>query len=156
MDRTTSDKVQQTNQLSNRPLAGILVTDFYSRNRWEMIYGTMSKLALVPSRFLIGCSHVIITLELGNQSLKLAAYLLLTLKARMRAPCHQDLLETFIMFLQGASATYWLSYFYLGLEIQWKALRDHPQTSQTKSKVGLLLCPHPTNFILNHILFNAF
>jgi len=50
-----------------------------------MIYGTMSKLALVPSRFLIGCSHVIITLELGNQSLKLAAYLLLTLKARMRA-----------------------------------------------------------------------
>ena len=32
-----------------------------------------------------------------------------------------------------------------------KALRDHPQASQAKSKVALFLCPHPTNFILNHL-----
>ena len=83
MDRLSSDKVQQTNQLSNRLLAGR--PDFDSRNRWEIIYVSMSKLAPVTSRFLNGCSHGVVTLELGNRSLTLVAYLLLMLKARMHA-----------------------------------------------------------------------
>jgi len=81
--RLSSDKVRQTNQLSNRLLAGR--PDFDSRNRWEMIYVSMSKLAPVPSRFLNGCSHGVVTLELGTRSLTLVAYLLLMLKARMHA-----------------------------------------------------------------------
>lgn len=45
----------------------------------------MGKLALVPSRSLNGRSHVKVTLDLGNRSVKLAAYLVLVLKARMHA-----------------------------------------------------------------------